>query len=53
MPVTYKKAYRPIHTLVDAHLLGQSDEYKGSTPRSQHIHAALELYVEHLRKKGT
>ena len=54
MPVTYDKTYRPIHLNVDADLLGRLDEYRSaSMPRSQHIHAALEMYVEHLRKKGT
>jgi len=53
MPITYPKTYRPIHLNVDAHLLGRLDEYRStSTPRSQHIHAALELYLEHLKTKG-
>lgn len=53
MAVIYDKTYRPIHLNVDAELLGQLDEYKSaSMPRTKHIHAALELYVEHLRKKG-
>lgn len=54
MAVKYEKTYRPIHLNVDAELLGQLDEYRSSSmPRSQHIHAALELYLEHLSKKGT
>ena len=53
MAVIYDKTYRPIHLNVDAELLGRLDEYRSaSMPRSQHIHAALELYVEHLRKSG-
>lgn len=52
MAVIYDKTYRPVNTLVDAELLGQLDEYKGSMSRTKHIHAALELYVEHLRKTG-
>jgi metal-responsive CopG/Arc/MetJ family transcriptional regulator len=53
MAVTYEKTYRPIHLNVDAELLGRLDEYKSSTmPRSQHIHAALRMYVEHLEKQG-
>lgn len=54
MAVTYERTYRPIHLNVDAELLGRLDEYRStSTPRSQHIHAALELYLEHLQTKGT
>ena len=53
MAVIYDKTYRPIQLNVDADLLGRLDEYRSaSMPRSQHIHAGLELYVEHLRKKG-
>jgi len=53
MAVIYDKTYRPIQLNVDADLLGRLDKYRSaSMPRSQHIHAALELYVEHLRKKG-
>ena len=53
MAVIYDKTYRPIQVLMDAELLGQLDEYNGgSMPRSKHIHAAVELYLEHLRKTG-
>lgn len=53
MAVIYDKTYRPIHLNVDASLLARLDEYKSaSMSRSKHIHAALEMYVEHLRKKG-
>ncbi len=53
MPVTYNKTYRPIHLNVDANLLGRLDEYRSaSTPRSQYIHAAIELYLEHLEQQG-
>ena len=51
MAVIYEKTYRPIHVNVDAELLGQLDEYRSpSMPRSQHIHAALRLYLDHLEK---
>ena len=54
MAVIYEKTYRPIHLNVDAELLGQLDEYRSqSMPRSQHIHAALRMYVEHLQKQNT
>lgn len=50
MAVTYDKTYRPIHLNVDADLLGRLDEYRSpSMPRSQHIHAALELCKRRLR----
>ena len=53
MAVIYEKTYRPIHVNVDAELLGQLDEYRSpSMPRSQHIHAALRMYVDHLEKQG-
>jgi metal-responsive CopG/Arc/MetJ family transcriptional regulator len=53
MAVTYDRTYRPIHLNVDADLLGRLDEYRSvATPRSQHIHAALELYLEHLKTQG-
>ena len=53
MAVIYETTYRPVHLNVDADLLGRLDEYKSaSMPRSKHIHAALELYVDHLQRKG-
>ena len=54
MAVTYDKTYRPIHLNVDAELLGQLDEYRSpSMPRSQHIHVALRMYLEHLKEQDT
>ena len=54
MAVIYERTYRPIHLNVDAELLGQLDEYRSSTmPRSQHIHAALRMYLDHQKKQGT
>ena len=54
MAVIYEKTYRPIHLNVDAELLGQLDEYRSpSMPRSQHIHVALRMYVDHLEKQDT
>ena len=54
MAVIYEKTYRPIHLNVDAELLGKLDEYRSqSMPRSQHIHAALRLYLDHLEKQDT
>jgi metal-responsive CopG/Arc/MetJ family transcriptional regulator len=53
MPVKYDKTYRPIHLNVYANLLGRLDEYRSaSTARSQHIHEAIELYIEHLEQQG-
>ena len=53
MTVIYEKTYRPIHLNVDAELLGRLDEYRSNAmPRSKHIHAAIELYLDHLEKTG-
>ena len=53
MAVIYDKTYRPVNLNVDATLLGRLDEYKtGTMTRSRLIHAALELYLEHLQKHG-
>jgi len=53
MAVIYEKTYRPIHLNVDADLLGKLDEYRSNAmPRSKHIHAAIELYLDHLEKAG-
>jgi metal-responsive CopG/Arc/MetJ family transcriptional regulator len=53
MAVIYERTYRPIHLNIDADLLGRLDEYRSSTmPRSKLIHAALEHYLEHLKKQG-
>jgi hypothetical protein len=53
MAIIYERTYRPVYLNVDAELLGRLDEYKSTaTPRSKHIHAALELYLEHLNKTG-
>ncbi len=53
MAIVYDKTYRAIHLNVDAALLGQLDEYRStSTPRTQHIHKALAMYLDHLRKTG-
>ena len=50
MTVIYDKTYRPVNLNVDAELLGRLDEYKtGTMTRSKLIHAALELYLEHLQ----
>ena len=49
MPVTYEKTYRPVCINIDAELLGRLDEYQSrSMSRTKHIHAALELYLDHL-----
>lgn len=53
MAVIYERTYRPVHLNVDADLLGRLDEYRSpATPRSKLIHAALELYLEDLKKHG-
>lgn len=53
MAVIYEKTYRPVNLNVDADLLGRLDEYRtGSMPRSKLIHAALEHYLEHLKRNG-
>lgn len=53
MAVIYDKTYRPVHLNVDAELLAELDEYRtGLMPRSKHIHAALEMYLAHLKKHG-
>jgi len=53
MTIIYERTYRPVHLNVDADLLGRLDEYRSTAmPRSKLIHAALELYLEHLTKNG-
>lgn len=53
MTVIYEKTYRPVHLDVDADLLGRLDQYRSSSmPRSKLIHAAIELYLQHLEKSG-
>jgi metal-responsive CopG/Arc/MetJ family transcriptional regulator len=53
MAVIYDKTYRPVNLNVDAELLGRLDAYKtGTISRSRLIHAALELYLEHLEHNG-
>jgi hypothetical protein len=47
MAIIYERTYRPVYLNVDAELLGRLDEYKSTAmPRSKHIHAALELYLD-------
>jgi hypothetical protein len=53
MAIVYDKTYRPVNLNVDAELLGRLDAYKtGTITRSKLIHAALELYLEHLQRQG-
>lgn len=53
MAIIYDKTFRPIHLNVDAKILGELDEYRSaSMSRSKHIHQALVLYLEYLKKKG-
>jgi hypothetical protein len=53
MAIIYDKTYRPVNLNVDANLLGRIDEYRtGTMTRSKIIHAALELYLEHLQRNG-
>ena len=53
MAVIYDKTYRPVNLNVDAELLGRLDAYKtGTMTRSRLIHAALEMYLEHLQRNG-
>jgi metal-responsive CopG/Arc/MetJ family transcriptional regulator len=53
MAVIYDKTYRPVNLNVDAELLGKIDAYKtGTMTRSKLIHAALEMYLQHLQKSG-
>lgn len=51
MPVTYDRTYRPVCINIDADLPGCLDEYQSrSMSGTKHMHAALELYLEHLHK---
>lgn len=53
MAVIYERTYRPVHLNVDAELLGRLDEYRSpAMPRTKHIHAALEMYLEDLCRRG-
>ena len=53
MAIIYDKTYRPVNLNVDADLLGRLDEYRSSSmTRSKLIHAAIELYLEHLEQSG-
>ncbi len=53
MPVRYSQTYRPVCINIDADLLGHLDEYKSrSNSRTQHIHEAIKMYVDHLERIG-
>lgn len=49
----YEKTYKPVLVNFDIRVLAKIDQYKGpNSSRTKLIHDAIELYVEHLEKKG-
>lgn len=50
---TNRTTYRAMHMNVDAELLGELDTYRTEgMSRVKHVHAALRLYLTHLKGKN-